>query len=265
MNPKMWANAATKRNVERLQGDGILFVGPEMGEMAEPNEAGFGRMAEPAAILAAIEEHFSASAGPLAGRRAIVTSGPTHEPIDPVRYLANRSSGRQGHAIAAALAKAGADVTLVSGPVAITAPSGMKVVAVETAREMQQAVEAALPADIAVMAAAVADWRAADARDEKIKKDGKTPAQLSLVENPDILAGLAQAPRPAETSDRLRGRNGRPDGQRPGEAEAQRLRLDRCERCVAGNRHHGRCTEPRAPCHGSGRRGLARNVEGSGG
>ena len=211
MNPKMWANAATARNVARLRADGVLFVGPETGEMAEANEAGLGRMSEPAAILAAIEAHFSAHAGPLAGRRAIVTSGPTHEPIDPVRYLANRSSGRQGHAIADALAKAGADVTLVSGPVSIAPPVGVKLVSVETAREMQQAVKAALPADIAVMAAAVADWRAADTRDEKMKKDGKTPAALPLTENPDILASLARdARRPplligfaAETEDLL--------------------------------------------------------------
>ncbi len=191
MNPKMWSHAATQRNVARLRDDGVTFVGPDAGEMAESGEAGIGRLAEPAAILAAIDAHFSMGARPLAGRRAIVTSGPTHEPIDPVRYIANRSSGRQGHAIAAALAEAGADVTLVSGPVEIRPPSGVKTVQVTTAREMQAAVEAALPADIAVMAAAVADWRVEPSA-EKIKKDGSGAASLNLVENPDILAGLAR-------------------------------------------------------------------------
>jgi phosphopantothenoylcysteine decarboxylase/phosphopantothenate--cysteine ligase len=191
MNPKMWENAATKRNVAQIKRDGIIFVGPGEGEMAESGEAGVGRLAEPAEILAAIEAHFSARKGPLAGRRAVVTSGPTQEPIDPVRYLANRSSGRQGHAIAAALADAGADVTLVSGPVEIPPPAGVTTISVATAREMQAAVEKALPADIAVMAAAVADWRV-DAGKEKIKKDGGRPPSLKLVENPDILAGLAR-------------------------------------------------------------------------
>jgi phosphopantothenoylcysteine decarboxylase/phosphopantothenate--cysteine ligase len=158
--------------------------------MAEPGEAGIGRMAEPADILAAIAAHFSGS-GLLAGRRAIVTSGPTHEPIDPVRYIANRSSGRQGHAIAAALAAAGAEVTLVSGPVEIAPPPGVRTVRVSTAREMQEAVEAALPADIAVMAAAVADWRV-DESAGKIKKSAGGPPKLVLTENPDILAGIAR-------------------------------------------------------------------------
>jgi phosphopantothenoylcysteine decarboxylase/phosphopantothenate--cysteine ligase len=198
MNPRMWAHPATKRNVAQLRADGIGFVGPESGEMAEANEAGLGRLAEPSAILAAIESHFATAeptrARPLAGRRAIVTSGPTHEPIDPLRYLANRSSGRQGHAIAAALAEAGAEVTLVSGPVQIEPPVGVRVVAVSTANEMQQAVEAALPADIAVMAAAVADWRA-EPSTGKLKKDGSGAASLQLVENPDILAGLGRHPK----------------------------------------------------------------------
>jgi phosphopantothenoylcysteine decarboxylase/phosphopantothenate--cysteine ligase len=191
MNPRMWSNPATVRNIAQLRADGVSFIGPETGEMAERNEAGLGRMAEPAAILAAIEQHFSLRSGALAGLRAIVTSGPTHEPIDPVRYLANRSSGRQGHAIAAALAAAGAEVTLVSGPVSLAPPPGVKVVPVETAREMLQAVEATLPADIAVMAAAVADWRATDPAFEKIKKNSGKTAALSLTENPDILSGLA--------------------------------------------------------------------------
>ena len=192
MNPKMWAHPATRRNVERLAADGIHFVGPDSGEMAEAGEAGVGRLAEPAAILAAILRHFASVAGPLAGKRAIVTSGPTREPIDPVRYLANRSSGRQGHAIAAALAEAGAEVALISGPVELRPPRGVRTVPVETAREMQQAVERALPADIAVMAAAVADWRVEPSA-EKIKKDGTRRASLDLVENPDILAGLARS------------------------------------------------------------------------
>jgi phosphopantothenoylcysteine decarboxylase/phosphopantothenate--cysteine ligase len=185
----MWSHPATARNVAQLKADGIKFVGPESGEMAEANEAGVGRLAEPAAILAAITHHFTSNTGPLAGKHAIVTSGPTHEPIDPVRYLANRSSGRQGHAIATALAAAGADVTLVSGPVDIETPRGVRIVSVSTAQEMQNAVEAALPADIAVMAAAVADWRTEPSA-EKIKKN-TSAASLTLVENPDILAGVA--------------------------------------------------------------------------
>ena len=198
MNPRMWSHPATRRNVEQLSADGVGFVGPEAGEMAERGEAGLGRLAEPMTILAAIERHFSAASGPLAGLSAIVTSGPTHEPIDPVRYLANRSSGRQGHAIAAALAAAGADVTLVSGPVELAAPPGVRTVHVETAHDMLAAVEAALPAHIAVMAAAVADWRVAQQGAEKMKKDGAGPPHLALVENPDILATVSRhALRPA--------------------------------------------------------------------
>jgi phosphopantothenoylcysteine decarboxylase/phosphopantothenate--cysteine ligase len=192
MNPRMWEHPATRRNVERLRADGIRFVGPETGEMAERNEAGPGRLAEPPAILAAIESLLPAEPGPLAGLRALVTSGPTHEPIDPVRYIANRSSGRQGHAVAGALAAAGAHVTLVSGPVDLPPPPGVDVVHVETTREMQAGVEAALPADIAVMAAAVADWRVERAGAEKIKKGDAGPPSLALVENPDILASLAR-------------------------------------------------------------------------
>jgi phosphopantothenoylcysteine decarboxylase / phosphopantothenate---cysteine ligase len=198
MNPRMWAHRATRRNVAQLQADGIAFVGPEEGEMAERGEAGLGRMAEPAAILAAIAERLGQGMRPLAGRRAIVTSGPTHEAIDPLRYITNRSSGRQGHAIAAALVAAGAEVTLVSGPVALPPPAGVRLVPVETAREMLEAVEAALPADIAVMAAAVSDWRAAQQAERKIKKSDAGPPSLALAENPDILATLARhAQRPA--------------------------------------------------------------------
>lgn len=199
MNPKMWENPATRRNRTTLSGDGIRFVGPEHGEMAESGEAGAGRMSEPLAIVAAVEALLSPAVGPLAGRRAIVTSGPTHEPIDPVRYIANRSSGRQGHAIAAALARLGADVTLVSGPVTIADPAGVTTIHVERAEEMLAAVTRALPADIAVMVAAVADWRVKSAGSEKIKKQpGAAPAPLELTENPDILKFVGHhAERPA--------------------------------------------------------------------
>ena len=188
MNPRMWAHPATRRNVATLTADGIRMIGPMAGEMAESREAGVGRMAEPLEIVAAAEALLDDGPKPLAGRKAVVTSGPTHEPIDPVRYIANRSSGRQGHAIAAALAKLGADVTLVSGPVTIPDPSGVKTIHVERAEEMRDAVLAALPADIAVMVAAVADWRVASAADQKIKKQpGESIPTLALTENPDIL------------------------------------------------------------------------------
>jgi phosphopantothenoylcysteine decarboxylase / phosphopantothenate---cysteine ligase len=192
MNPKMWMHPATRRNHATLARDGIHFVGPAAGEMAESGEAGDGRMAEPMEIVTAIEGLLS-EARPLAGRKAIVTSGPTHEPIDPVRYIANRSSGKQGHAIAAALARLGADVTLVTGPVTIPDPAGVRVVRVERAEEMRDAVLAALPADVAVMVAAVADWRVAAAAGNKIKKrPGEAPPPLQLAENPDILKTIGQ-------------------------------------------------------------------------
>ncbi|MBB3311631.1 phosphopantothenoylcysteine decarboxylase/phosphopantothenate--cysteine ligase [Rhizobium sp. BK196] len=188
MNPKMWAHPATKRNIETLRRDGIRFIGPAAGEMAESRETGTGRMAEPLEIVAAAEALLDDGPKPLAGKKAIVTSGPTHEPIDPVRYIANRSSGRQGHAIAAALARLGADVTLVSGPVTIPDPVGVRMVHVERAEEMRDAVLAALPADVAVMVAAVADWRVASAADQKLKKHpGESIPTLALTENPDIL------------------------------------------------------------------------------
>ncbi|NEI26838.1 bifunctional phosphopantothenoylcysteine decarboxylase/phosphopantothenate--cysteine ligase CoaBC [Rhizobium ruizarguesonis] len=188
MNPAMWAHPATRRNAAMLRADGIRFVGPMAGEMAESREAGLGRMAEPLEIVAAAEIMLDDGEKPLKGRKAIVTSGPTHEPIDPVRYIANRSSGRQGHAIAAALARLGADVTLVSGPVTLSDPVGVTVVHVERAEEMRDAVLAALPADIAVMVAAVADWRVASAADQKLKKHpGESIPTLALTENPDIL------------------------------------------------------------------------------
>lgn len=197
MNPAMWAHPATQRNVATLKTDGIAFIGPERGEMAESGEAGLGRMAEPLTIAERALELLEAGhtplagalAGPLAGKHVVITSGPTHEPIDPVRYIANRSSGKQGHAIAAAAAEAGARVTLISGPVTLPDPAGVTVIHVETAKEMLAAVEQALPADVAVMAAAVADWRVAQEGSEKIKKDGSgQPPALALVENPDILS-----------------------------------------------------------------------------
>lgn len=188
MNPKMWNHPATRRNVETLHNDGVHFIGPMQGEMAESGESGTGRMAEPLAIVAAVERLLAPMERPLTGKKAIVTSGPTHEPIDPVRYIANRSSGRQGHAIAAALAKLGADVTLVSGPVTIPDPAGVSVMHVERAEEMRDAVLGLLPADIAVMVAAVADWRVASMDRQKIKKKpGEAPQPLELTENPDIL------------------------------------------------------------------------------
>jgi phosphopantothenoylcysteine decarboxylase/phosphopantothenate--cysteine ligase len=189
MNPHMWTAKATQRNLARLRADSVQFIGPNAGEMAERGEAGLGRMAEPLEIAAAADAMLR-SEGLLAGKRVLVTSGPTSEPLDPVRVLANRSSGKQGHAIAAAATAAGADVTLVSGPVNLPDPPGVSVVHVETAREMLAAVEKALPADIAVFAAAVADWRPQQASQSKIKKQGRPPT-IELVENPDILATIA--------------------------------------------------------------------------
>jgi phosphopantothenoylcysteine decarboxylase/phosphopantothenate--cysteine ligase len=197
MNVRMWEHPATQANLATLRARGVAFVGPDDGAMA-CGEFGPGRMAEPPAILAAIEALLSApqplASGPLAGRHVLVTSGPTHEPIDPVRYIANRSSGRQGHAIAAALAALGARVTLVSGPVTVPDPPGVAVRRVETARAMLDACLSALPADAAVFAAAVADWRVASEAELKLKKtpDGAPPS-LALVPNPDILATLAAA------------------------------------------------------------------------
>ncbi len=191
MNPKMWSHPATRRNRATLDKDGVRFVGPNKGEMAESGEAGEGRMAEPLEIAAAVEALLDDRPKPLAGRKIIVTSGPTHEPIDPVRYIANRSSGKQGHAVAAALARLGAKVELVTGPVALADPAGVKVTHVETARQMRDAVEGLLPADGAVFVAAVADWRPEAEADEKIKKqEGSGPPALAMVENPDILAGI---------------------------------------------------------------------------
>ena len=190
MNVRMWEHPATQRNIAQLRGDGIRILGPNSGDMA-CGEFGPGRMVEPAEILEAISTHFGA--GVLSGRHAVVTSGPTHEPIDPVRYIANRSSGAQGNAIAAALRDAGASVTFVTGPASVPPPEGVAVVRVETALEMEAAVKNALPADIGVFAAAVADWRVDGAQDQKIKKDGEKIPSISFVENPDILAEVAKS------------------------------------------------------------------------
>ncbi|CAN7461336.1 bifunctional phosphopantothenoylcysteine decarboxylase/phosphopantothenate--cysteine ligase CoaBC [Phenylobacterium sp. LjRoot225] len=209
MNVRMWEHPATRRNLETLKADGVLFVGPDEGPMA-CGEYGEGRMAEPAAILGAIQAALAVDAiRPLAGKHAVVTAGPTAEPIDPVRVITNRSSGKQGFAIASALAALGAEVTLIAGPVAQPTPPGVKRVDVETALEMLTACEAALPADVAVCVAAVADWRPQAQGTRKIKKGEDGPPPIALVENPDILATLsASARRPklvvgfaAETND----------------------------------------------------------------
>jgi phosphopantothenoylcysteine decarboxylase/phosphopantothenate--cysteine ligase len=208
MNVRMWEHPATRRNLATLKADGVRFVGPDEGAMA-CGEFGPGRMAEPPAIFAEIMALLGGTARPLAGKRALITAGPTAEPIDPVRVLTNRSSGKQGYAIASALAALGAEVTLVSGPTALPAPAGVRRVEVETAREMLAACEQALPADVAVCVAAVADWRPETADGKKIKKGAGGPPPIALVENPDILATLAKGkPRPrlvigfaAETDD----------------------------------------------------------------
>ncbi len=193
MNPLMWNNAATRRNVAQLRRDGVAMIGPHAGEMAEAGEAGTGRMAEPTEIAGAAERLLRPpQPRPLAGKRMLITAGPTHEPIDPVRYIANRSSGKQGFAIAAAAQAAGAEVILVSGPVDLDDPAGVSVTHVECARDMLAGVQAALPADIAIFAAAVADWRVASAGEQKFKKTGDGMPPLRLVENPDILATISQ-------------------------------------------------------------------------
>lgn len=190
MNVRMWAHAATQANMAVLAARGVHRVGPASGPLAE-NESGLGRMVEPLEIVAAVEQLLEAGTA-LRGRRALVTSGPTREPIDPVRYITNTSSGKQGHAIAAALARLGADTVLVAGPTAEPDPAGVRVVHVTTAREMLAACEAALPVDVAVCTAAVADWRV-EAAPQKVKKEGGAPPVLTLVENPDILATLSHA------------------------------------------------------------------------
>lgn len=189
MNVRMWDHPATRRNLETLKGDGVSFVGPNEGSMA-CGEFGPGRMAEPEEILAAIAAKLAD--GPLKGKRILVTSGPTHEPIDPVRYIANRSSGAQGAAVARALRDQGAEVVFITGPAAVRPPEGVQVVPVESAREMEAAVQAALPADAGVFAAAVADWRVASASDRKLKKSKDGLPVLEFAENPDILKSVSQ-------------------------------------------------------------------------
>ena len=198
MNVRMWEHKATRRNYRTLRADGMAFVGPDEGEMA-CGEFGPGRMAEPQAILEAAHALLSGAGGEplLAGRRIIITSGPTHEPIDPVRYIANRSSGKQGKALAEALVSLGAEVVFITGPTSLPPPRGARVIAVETARDMLRETEAALPADAAILAAAVADWRVAGNTGQQIKKTGRdAPPALKLVENPDILATISALPAP---------------------------------------------------------------------
>ncbi len=193
MNPYMWNHLATQRNVTRLRADGVIMIGPYAGEMAERGEAGVGRMAEPIEIADAALALLRPRARPLAGKHIVITAGPTREPIDPVRYIANRSSGKQGFAIARAAVDAGAKVTLITGPVMLPDPAGITVVHVETARDMLEATQAALPADVAIFAAAVADWRVAETGGQKIKKGSAGSPQLTLIENPDILASIAKS------------------------------------------------------------------------
>jgi phosphopantothenoylcysteine decarboxylase/phosphopantothenate--cysteine ligase len=195
MNVRMWQHKATQRNLARLRQDDIAVIGPNDGDMA-CGEFGPGRMAEPMEILGAIEALLGSAHGPLAGKRIIVTAGPTHEPIDPVRYIANRSSGLQGYAIARALADLGAEIVLISGPVNLSKPAGVHLVSVETAAQMKAAVDQALPADAAVMCAAVADWRVDQPAISKVKKTTNGPPALHLIENPDILKAISQ-PSPA--------------------------------------------------------------------
>ena len=193
MNPLMWNNPATRRNLTLLERDGVTMIGPNAGEMAEAGEAGIGRMAEVVEIADAAERLLRPQRSlPLAGYRVLITAGPTHEPIDPVRYIANRSSGKQGFAIAAAAQAAGAQVTLISGPVDLEDPAGVSVIHVESAREMLAQVEAALPAEIAIFAAAVADWRVAHQGEQKLKKTHGSMPALQLMENPDILATISK-------------------------------------------------------------------------
>jgi phosphopantothenoylcysteine decarboxylase / phosphopantothenate---cysteine ligase len=196
MNPAMWLKPATKRNVVQLKADGVRFIGPAIGEMAERGEAGPGRLTEVPELIEAIESIFEAEAPEklLTGRHVVVTSGPTHEPIDPIRYLANRSSGKQGFELAAAARELGARVTLITGPVSLPEPEGVEIVRIKTAGEMLEAVRAALPADVAVFAAAVADWRVETPQTEKIKKaEGKSAPTLMLTENTDILKTIGHA------------------------------------------------------------------------
>lgn len=191
MNTRMWEHPATQRNMAQLERDGVTFIAPGAGDLA-CGEVGTGRLAEVPEILEALGIFFQPKPQPLKGKRALVTAGPTHEPIDPVRYIANRSSGRQGYAIASALAALGAETVLVSGPTQLSDPKGVQVVRVATARQMQAACDEALPADVAICVAAVADWRAAGETQQKLKKSNGAGGSLELIENPDILAGLSK-------------------------------------------------------------------------
>ena len=236
MNWRMWENPATRRNLAQLKADGVHFVGPNEGAMA-CNEHGVGRMAEVDEILAAATRLLAGNnAKPLTGRHVLVTAGPTFEPIDPVRFIGNRSSGKQGYAIAVAAARLGARVTLVAGPGALPDPAGVSAVHVETAQQMLDAVEAALPADIAIFSAAVADWRPASVQPGKIKKGASAP-EIRLVENPDILKTVAtQTEKRPGAGDRLRGRNRQRRRGGSEEIEAEGLRLDRRQRRFARRR-----------------------------
>ena len=256
MNVRMWLHPATQRNFATLKRDGVLLVGPDEGVMA-CGEFGAGRMAEPEAIFRAIQDALDGPAArPLLGKRALVTAGPTVEPIDPVRFFSNRSSGKQGYAIAESLARLGAEVTLISGPTALSTPVGVHRVEVETAQEMLAACRAALPADVAVMVAAVADWRPAAPADRKIKKQGAAPEPIALVENPDILAALsAPGPSPSPPRDRLRRRDQRPRPERRGQAGEEGLRLGGGQRRLSGRRD-GRGREHRHHPHPRGDRAL---------
>ena len=263
MNPHMWASAATQRNLAQARADGRHVIGPGAGEMAESGEAGIGRMAEPTEIAAAAVALLRPQKKMLAGRRVLITAGPTHEPIDPVRYIANRSSGKQGFAIARAAAAAGAEVMLVSGPVTLPDPPGVDVTHVESARDMLRAVEGALPVDVAIFAAAVADWRVAHEGAQKIKKGAAAIPPLALTENPDILATIAMRgiSRPklvigfaAETENVV--------------ANAQqKLARKRCDWILANDvsadaRRAGRRPQHDPSCQRQGRRGLARAIQG---
>ena len=261
MNPRMWAAKATQRNLAQLKADGVRLVGPNEGEMAERGEAGTGRMAEPLEIAAAAVAMLHA-AGALAGRRVLVTSGPTSEPLDPVRVLANRSSGKQGHAIAAAAAAAGADVVLVSGPVNLPDPPGVTVVHIETAQQMLVAVEKALPADVAIFAAAVADWRPLHVSGSKIKKHGRAADHRADRKSGHSVHGRAQEIGPARAGDRICRRNRQRHRQRRSQAQEERLRLDHRQRRLAGDRNYGRRPQHRASCHRRRRRIVAAAIEG---
>jgi phosphopantothenoylcysteine decarboxylase/phosphopantothenate--cysteine ligase len=242
MNVRMWQHAATVRNVARLRADGVTVIEPDEGDMA-CGEYGPGRLPEPAAIADAIRKHLAdreeKAGSALAGKHVLVTAGPTHEPIDPVRLLANRSSGKQGFAIAEALAALGARVSLVAGPVALPTPPGVTRIDVETALQMQAAVRAALPADAAVMVAAVADWRVEPSA-SKLKKSAGGPPELRFIENPDLLAELASSLERPAAPDRLCRGDERRGGKCAGQAGAQGLRLDRRQRCF-GRRDGRRC------------------------